>query len=95
METKINPARLREIREEAVRQAARSPFVDPRAVHFATQAIRRRGEPWAELVLGRRFDRRSLAVLSMPWLRTGELEALVLADVEEDVAAFAEIVKEP
>lgn len=93
--TAIPPARLREIREEGLAQAkAGGRFVDPTMVARSKQVLRSRGEAWAEVVLGRRFTRRSRIDASWPWLEDGDMEALVLADAEEDRARFDEITRE-
>lgn len=95
MRTQIDPARLRELREQGFEEAKSGrPFVNPHAAAKSKDVMRRRGEEWASSVCGRVFDRRSIWYPTLPWLNEGEMETLILADAEEDRAAFADIVGE-
>lgn len=89
----IAPARLVELRVEA--RQNRTQFVDPVVLDKCWEVLRRRGERWAAVVLGRDITRRSPGVPHLPWLHDGEEYTLVAADVEEDRARFAQITAEP
>jgi len=59
------------------------PFVNPSTIVKSKRILRERGEEWAQSVLLRAFDRRSVALPAFPWLNAGEEEILVLADSAE------------
>ncbi|MEV0619565.1 hypothetical protein AB0I81_40045 [Nonomuraea sp. NPDC050404] len=82
MRTTLTPETLAELATQGRAEAARSPFVDPCAAAKSKQLLRERGEEWAASVLMRDLSRRSLRG-GWPWLETGELEALILADRAE------------
>lgn len=81
MKTTLSPERLVEIHAEG--RAQTGPFVNPHAIARGEIILRERGEEWAQSILLHRFDRRSLLRPTLPWLRVGEVEILVLADKAE------------
>lgn len=81
--TQIPEGRLIELRRAGREQI--SQFVDPRIISACCSVLDRRGEQWAETVLGRTLDERSLAVSHRPKLRDGEPYTLVMADRDEDL----------
>jgi hypothetical protein len=82
--TRLAPAALAVAHAEGIaRNAHNGRFVDPRACARAEELLATRGWPWAESVLGRTFDRRSVAFPHLPWLNDGDPEILVAADAAE------------
>lgn len=64
--TRIPEARLIELRRDG--KSRDHGFVDPHVLRRCTDALDRRGEPWAAAVLGRDISRRSLGVPHRPYL---------------------------
>lgn len=87
--THIPAARLVELRQQGLAaERADGPFVDPRMLYRCEQVLAKRGQRWAEAILSRSMAKRSIAFPNKPWLNPGDDHTLVLADVEEDRAAF-------
>lgn len=83
--TAIAPARLRELRAEG--QSKVSEYVDLNTLVACSAVLERRGEPWAEAVLGRALTRRCpYGTRRAPWLTRAEEHVLIAADHEEDTA---------
>lgn len=80
-QTTLSPETLALLHAEA--QAGQSRFVNPYIIARCQRLLEHRGEAWAESVLLRRLDQRSLISPQWPWLRNGESEILVLADEAE------------
>lgn len=80
---RIPADRLVLIHAEGIAERGTSPFENPATVNLGRQVLARRGEVWAQQVLGRTFDRRSLINRSVPWLEPGDMEILVMADRED------------
>lgn len=89
--TLIPLTELVELRATGRAEAASCPFVNPTVIYQCRAVLARRGESWAEAVLGRPLTGRSLVDASFPMLREGDPETLVLADIAEDRASFNQI----
>jgi hypothetical protein len=89
--TALTAAQLADLRAQG-HAAPRPRFVDPGEIHRAKEILTRRGEGWATEILGRDLSARSRVDPRFPWLTSADLATLLLADVEEDRAAFGGIV---
>jgi hypothetical protein len=79
VKTTLPPETLARLAAEGRAEAARSPFVNPHTITKTEKLLRDRGREWAESVLMRSLERRSLISDRFPWLGDGEPETLVLA----------------
>lgn len=87
--TKLSEQKLVEIRAWGYSQVKQ--FVDPYVVQQVKDVLYRRGEEWAESILGRELSRRSCWFPTLPWLRVGEEYILVEADQDEDLLALKDL----
>ena len=85
--TAISERKLMELRQRGIRDGG-NKFVDPSMLRRCTMVLARRGEQWAQSVLGRDISARSLLVPTAPALRSGEEYTLVYADEEETFLAL-------